>query len=191
LPNSARRAFLILLPAWADQFPHSQEPGTRFAWQITLGREIPVIGWQSERVGLQHFSKGEWGVGLWTPVAFHMIEDFKDESAPIVDTDYRFGSMVKFEYGLSDSSWLSVRYVPWAHESTHLGDEYTIAASRQPGFERINVSYEYQEYGISYERSFGPQQPAHRPPRRDHPSRRRRLLFRPSAGFDGPHPQRV
>ena len=146
---------LILFPAWADQFPHSQEPGTRFAWQVTLGREIPLIGWQSERVGLQHLSKGQWGVGLWTPVAFHVIEDFKDESAPIVDTDYRFGSMVKFEYGLSDSSWLSARYVPWAHESTHLGDEYTIIASTHPGFERINVSYEYQEYGISYDRSFG------------------------------------
>jgi hypothetical protein len=146
---------LILLPAWADQFPHSQEPGNRFAWQITLGREIPLIGWQSERVGLQHFSKGKWGVGLWTPVAFHMIEDFKDESAPIVDTDYRFGSMVKFEYGLSDSSWLSARYVPWAHESTHLGDEYTIEAIKNPAFERVNVSYEYWEYGISHERSFG------------------------------------
>ena len=144
---------MILLPAWADEFPHSEEPGTRFAWQITLGREIPLIGWQTERIGLKHFSKGKWGVGLWTPVAFHMIEDFKDESSPIVDTDYRFGSMVKFEYGLSDTSWLSVRYVPWAHESTHLGDEYTIIASRQPDFERVNVSYEYQEYGISFEAS--------------------------------------
>jgi hypothetical protein len=146
---------LILFPAWAHEFPHSAEPGTRFAWQITLGREIPLIGWQSESISQQNLSKGKWGIGLWTPVAFHMIEDFKDESAPIVDTDYRFGSMVKFEYGLTNDSWLSVRYVPWAHESTHLGDEYTIVASRSATFERVNVSYEYQEYGLSYERTFG------------------------------------
>jgi hypothetical protein len=146
---------LIVFPGWAKQFPHSQEPGNRFAWQITLGREVPLVGWQTERVGLQHFSKGKWGVGVWVPVAFHMIEDFKDESAPIVDTDYRFGSMLKFEVGLSDDAWLSARYVPWAHESTHLGDEYTILASSVPNFERVNVSYEYQEYGISYARSFG------------------------------------
>jgi hypothetical protein len=146
---------LLLFPAWSKEFPHSQEPGNRFAWQITLGREIPIAGWQSERIGLQRFSKGKWGIGLWAPVAFHMIEDFKDESNPIVDTDYRFGAMVKFEVGLSNRSWLSARVVPKAHESTHLGDEYTIVASARQGFERVNVSYEYWEYGISYARSFG------------------------------------
>ena len=106
-------------------------------------------------MGLQRFSARKWGVGLWLPVAFHMIEDFKDESNPIVDTDYRFGMMAKLQVGLTDRSWLSVRFVPWAHESTHLGDEYTIVAAARPGFERINVSYEYREYGISYERSLG------------------------------------
>jgi len=151
-PRAAR--ILIVFPAWAKQFPHSQEPGNRFAWQITLGREIPLFGWQTERVGMQPFSKGKWGIGLWTPVAFHMIEDFKDDSNPIVDTDYRFGTMVKFALGLDDRSWLSARYVPWAHESTHLGDEYTIFALENPDFERVNVSYEYQEYGVSYARAF-------------------------------------
>lgn len=84
-----------------------------------------------------------------------MIEDQKDESAPIVDTDYRFGFMMKFQYGLTETSWLGVRLTPWAHESTHVGDEYTIIASRVPGFERINPSFEYLEYGLSYERMFG------------------------------------
>lgn len=84
-----------------------------------------------------------------------MIEDHKDESAPIVDTDYRYGFMSKFQYGLTEDSWLGVRFTPWAHESTHLGDEYVIIASRQPGFERTNPSFEYFEYGVSYERVFG------------------------------------
>ena len=56
--------------------------------------------------------------------------------------------MVKFQYGISETMHFGIRYTPWAHESTHLGDEYTIfAVNNIPGFERINVSYEYQEYG--------------------------------------------
>jgi hypothetical protein len=151
-PRAARME--VTIPAWAKQFPHSEETGTRFAWQVTLGREAPIIGVRSERVD-GRVGKGEWGLGVWTPISFHMIEDFKDESAPIVDTDYRFGAMVKFQYGLKEDLWLGIKFVPWAHESTHLGDEYTIIALRQPDFERVNPSFEYYEYGISFEKVFG------------------------------------
>ena len=157
-PRAARMTLIV--PAWSKEFPHSVKPGTRFVWQITLGRELPIVGVRTQtddgRAGV-----GEWGIGLWIPVSFHMIEDHKDESAPIVDTDYRFGMMAKFQYGLSDESWLGVRFVPWAHESTHLGDEYTIIAQQTfpgpppLGFERVNPSFEYLEYGVSYERMFG------------------------------------
>ena len=153
-PRAARMTLIV--PAWSKEFPHSVTPGTRFVWQITLGRELPIIGVRTQtddgRAGA-----GEWGMGLWIPVSFHMIEDHKDESAPIVDTDYRFGMMAKFQYGLSDESWLGVRFVPWAHESTHLGDEYTILAQQTfpDSFERVNPSFEYYEYGVSYERMFG------------------------------------
>jgi len=150
-PLRAERAARVqlLIPAWSDEFPHSVNPGSRFAWQVTLGREIPIVA-VSSQVADGAMDPKEWGIGLWTPVSFHMIEDFKDDSNPIVDTDYRFGAMVKFQYGVSETLRLGVRYVPWAHESTHLGDEYTILALP---FERINVSYEYQEYGISLEGS--------------------------------------
>jgi hypothetical protein len=99
--------------------------------------------------------KGQWGLGLWTPISFHVIEDFKDESAPIVDTDYRFGTMLKFQYGLREDLWLGLKFVPWAHESTHLGDEYVIIAQQDPEFKRVNPSFEYHEYGISLEKVFG------------------------------------
>jgi hypothetical protein len=140
----------LIIPAWSDEFPHSETKGSRFAWQITLGRELPIVSVSSQVLD-GAMNKGEWGLGLWTPVSFHVIEDFADESNPIVNTDYRFGSMVKFQYGLSDKLRLGVRYVPWAHESTHLGDEYVIIAQRTQGFERINVSYEYQSIGVSIE----------------------------------------
>ena len=151
-PRAARMTLIV--PAWAKEFPHSFEPGNRFVWQITLGREVPIVGWRTQsddgRAGHR-----EWGVGLWIPVSFHMIEDHKDESAPIVDTDYRYGFMTKFQYGLTEESWLGIRLTPWAHESTHLGDEYTIIAQRDETFERVNPSFEYLEYGVSYERMFG------------------------------------
>jgi hypothetical protein len=145
----------VLFPAWSSEFPHSVKPGTRFAWQVTMGREIPAWGMQSNSAGLERLGEGHWGFGVWIPISFHVIEDFEDESNPIVDTDYRFGTMLKFQAGLPKQWTLSARFVPWAHESTHLGDEYTILAQRKPGFERVNVSYEYKEYGISFERDFG------------------------------------
>ena len=146
-PRPAR--MMLLIPAWSKEFPHSQDPGNRFAWQISLGEELPIVT-ASNQVADGPLSVGRWGVGLWIPVSFHVIEDFKDTSNPIVDTDYRFGFMVKFQRQF-EKVGLGIRFVPWNHESTHLGDEYTILASRDPAFERINVSYENWEYGFSLE----------------------------------------
>ena len=146
-PRPART--MILIPAWSKEFPHSLESGTRFAWQISLGDELPILTLSNHSLD-GPLGARRWGIGLWIPISFHVIEDFKDTSNPIVDTDYRFGFMVKFQKRF-ETLRLGVRFVPWNHESTHLGDEYTILASRDPGFERINVSYENWEYGISVE----------------------------------------
>jgi hypothetical protein len=149
-PRPAR--IMLLVPAWSKEFPHSVEKGTRFAWQISLGDELPILA-VSNQTSAGAVEKGKWGAGLWIPVSFHVAEDFKDTSNPIVDTDYRFGFMTKFQYGLSETLRLGIRFVPWAHESTHLGDEYVILAIKNPSFERVNVSYERWEYGISFEGS--------------------------------------
>ncbi|HEY0874605.1 MAG TPA: DUF1207 domain-containing protein [Vicinamibacterales bacterium] len=134
-----------------DAFEFSIEPGRRFVWDIHLGRELPMIAYvAAENPGM--FRTGEWGVGLWAPVGFHMIEDFKDASNPIINTDYRFGTMLKFRYALAQERWIQARFVPWAHESTHLGDEFSLTAQQTfPQFERINVSYEYWEYSVGLE----------------------------------------
>jgi hypothetical protein len=154
-PRAAR--IMLVVPSWAKAFPDSVEPGSRFSWQITLGRELPIVTASTSRLDGKLTAR-KWGVGLWIPVAFHMIEDFKDDSNPIVDTDYRFGAMIKAQYAWTGTLRLGGRFVPWAHESTHLGDEYVLRASTNPSFERVNVSYEYREYGISLERDdlFGP-----------------------------------
>jgi hypothetical protein len=146
-PRPAR--IMLLIPAWSKEFPHSVNSGSRFAWQISLGEELPIVTVSNQSAD-GPLNPRRWGLGLWIPVSFHVIEDFKDTSNPIVDTDYRFGFMVKFQRAF-EKYRLGVRFVPWNHESTHLGDEYTILASRDPGFERINVSYENWEYGVSIE----------------------------------------
>jgi Protein of unknown function (DUF1207) len=135
----------------SDAFEFSVEPGRRFAWDIHLGRELPMVSY-AHGVNPDVFRAGEWGIGLWAPVSFHMIEDFKDASNPIINTDYRFGTMAKFRYALRSEQWIAARFVPWAHESTHLGDEFSLTAQEHfPDFERINVSYEYYEYGVAFE----------------------------------------
>lgn len=149
-PRPART--MLLIPAWSKEFPDSVNKGARFAWQISLGDELPILTLSNDHGGGALGSKGTWGLGLWVPLSFHVIEDFKDDSNPIVDTDYRFGFMTKFQCFCFEKMKLGARFVPWAHESTHLGDEYTIFAQQQnPDFERINVSHEEWEYGISLE----------------------------------------
>lgn len=146
----------ILFPARSDEFPFSQNPGRRMIWDISLGKEIPIFGYE---VGIDDpdtpLPPHAWGIGLWMPINFHMVEDFKDDSNPIINTDYRFSGMVKFQKGISESSRVGARF-QFGHESTHLGDEFSLAARRtKPDFERINVSYEYWEYGGSFEKDVG------------------------------------
>lgn len=152
LTAEQRAARIAINVGGTDAFEFSIEPGRRFVWDIHLGRELPMVAFTTA-VNPDVFRAGEWGIGLWAPVSFHMIEDFKDPSNPIINTDYRFGTMAKLRYALRQEHWITARFVPWAHESTHLGDEFSLSArERFPGFERINVSYEYWEYGIGFER---------------------------------------
>jgi hypothetical protein len=45
---------------------------------------------------------------------------------------------------------ISFKLTPFAHESTHLGDELTIYGSQNiEQFYRVNVSYEYYELGLT------------------------------------------
>jgi hypothetical protein len=141
--------------AISDELPFVQEPGKRIVWDISLGKEIPIFGYETGNAKSKPLGKGKWGIGFWLPVSFHMIEDFKDPSAPILNTDYRFGGVIKAQYGLTDKSRLGAR-IQFGHESTHIGDEFSLAARRtKPDFERVNVSYEYWEYGVSFETDQG------------------------------------
>ena len=136
--------------ARGDRVAFQLEPDSpRTIWDIDVGAEIPLFGCETSDVD---FPAGAFGVGLWIPIDFHTIEDFRDESAPIVNTDYRFGGMIKVKYGLENGRSLGAR-LHVGHESTHLGDEFSINAQRRygPDFERINVSWEYIDLGLMYD----------------------------------------
>ena len=148
-PRAANLAITAI--ALSDEFPFVVKPGKRAVWDITLGKEIPIWGCESRSSATAFLPPGNWGFGIWLPVSFHLVEDFKDPSAPILNTDYRFSGMVKVQRALENDRFLNFRF-QFGHESTHLGDEFSLAASAlHPDFERVNVSYEYWEYGISYE----------------------------------------
>jgi hypothetical protein len=167
-PRAAQTS--VLFPSISDGVPFAANAGRSLAWDLSLGREIPIVGWDSNPAGrdLQDrgVAPGAWGAGIWFPLSFHMLEDMsKDDSNPILNTDYRFAGSMKFQYGLGASAFsgtegqeghIGVRYVFWGHESTHIGDEFTLAATRLYGnqFQRVNVSYEYWELGGSFEPNY-------------------------------------
>lgn len=153
-------------PQWSDAFEFSLEPGRRFVWDVSVGQEIPIFVIESvPGFPAAGAKKGDWGLGVWVAISFHVIEDmWKDPSNPIVNTDYRF-SLATLKYRramrvspktVTDADYLDVKWDVYHHESTHLGDEFVIGAIREfPQFERINVSYEFYDVAAGWE--------AHRP----------------------------
>ena len=123
----------------------------RRIWDIDVGSELPIVGWErggiNDRVG-----KGGLGIGFWIPIHFHMLSDHNDRSGPIVNNDYNFGGMLKVQYGLTPTRAVGAR-LHVGHESTHLGDEFSLVGAREHRFtfERINVSWEYADLGVMYE----------------------------------------
>jgi hypothetical protein len=155
----------VLFPAVADSFPFAVNDRRGLAWDISIGSELPIVGFRSQ--GAMESPTGvpahRFGFGVWFPISFHMIEDMgKDPSNPILNTDYRFSGLVKAQWGLADDTrWWSSAHVgakfQFGHESTHLGDEFTLGALRvhSASFQRVNVSYEYYDVAGALEPNIG------------------------------------
>ena len=146
-PRAARIA--VDFPGRSDRFPFSKtDQPHHLVWAITLGREIPLWGKESQDRDASPDLRvsGDWGFGVWFPISFHMIEY----------TDYRAGGMLKATRTLRSGMDLHGRF-GLGHESTHLGDEFTIIAERvhKDTFERINVSWEYWELAGGLDLNWG------------------------------------
>jgi|TARA_B100000315_G_scaffold245387_2_gene271191 hypothetical protein len=81
-------------------------------------------------------------------------QEFKDQSNPLINIDLSLGLMLKFQYALTTNRHLGLRFVPLGHESSTLGTGYAESAQRRQsraGFTVAPVSYEYWEYGVSFD----------------------------------------
>jgi hypothetical protein len=152
-------------PMLSPAFPHSVKDGTRVAWDVSVGKEIAIFNRANYTEATQRTGCSGWG--LWVDLSFHVIEELgKDESNPIIDTDYRF-SLVKLKYSRfikvnPDKSFESLAFKAdlLHHESTHLGDEYVLHAQTLPAdllaargerpFERFNPSFEFFDVAVGY-----------------------------------------
>src|SRR5262245_36278896 len=76
-------------PAFTDAFPHSVKPGVRRIWDVSVGREVPIMARSNFTEGT--IGKNCSGWGIWVDLSFHVLEELgKDDSNPIINTDYRF-----------------------------------------------------------------------------------------------------
>ncbi|MFC1462266.1 DUF1207 domain-containing protein [Verrucomicrobiota bacterium] len=143
-PRAALMKFMI---GSIDEYNFAENTGSRLGMDISVGKEIPAIGYDGESD-----NGAKWGVGLWAPVGWHMLWDLEESSLPIVNNDYQFGGMIKSHMSLNGKDYFGLRLYA-GHESTHLGDELTLRGSATvDDFERINVSYEFWDVALGYEK---------------------------------------
>jgi hypothetical protein len=102
-----------------------------------------------------------WSLQTTLPITFHLLWDPFTDNQPIVDTDYEFGLEESLRFSVNDDTELRTG-VYIGHESTHIGDEYTIKARSQGPFPRINVSYFPLRYNLGARHYFDPPRNSHR-----------------------------
>ncbi|HDS06205.1 MAG TPA: DUF1207 domain-containing protein [Bacteroides sp.] len=124
-----------------DQNYYAGDISGRPLMEIHLGTRLPVYSLVNELKRIGFFTGGFIGNVL-------LIDMFEQTTAPVINTDYFFG----FQAGLVkylDQPYIrniGLLMVPVFHESTHLGDEFSLHGYQEiPGFTRINVSYEAWE----------------------------------------------
>lgn len=109
--------------------------------EVHLGSELPIYYLVNRQKNFKFSVSGYLGNIL-------LIDMFEKNTAPVINTDYFFGlktAAIKY----IDNPYIrniGLKLVPVFHESTHLGDEFSIHGYNDlPGFRRVNVSYEAWE----------------------------------------------
>lgn len=117
----------------------------------------PVLGTQ---IPIYYRSSANSKFSISLPVSFSALFDFTEyRTAPIVNTDYRFAPLeLNYSRVLKGKIIrnIGVKFIPFFHESTHLGDEIAIARVRVGiPTTRVNVSYETVELGLLINDPYG------------------------------------
>ena len=109
--------------------------------EVHLGTELPVYYLLNRQKNFKFSTSGYIGSIL-------LIDMFEENTSPVINTDYFFGlkaAAIKYT-GNPYIRNVGIKLVPLFHESTHIGDEFSIHGYHDlPGFRRVNVSYEAWE----------------------------------------------
>jgi len=105
--------------------------------ETVLGGDIPFYQrfWDNQALSLSF------------PLSIALSFDFSEaETAPILNTDYRFALLeLNYWHKLAHpyfKNW-GIKFIPFFHESTHIGDELTLARiAADASIIRVNVTYE-------------------------------------------------
>ena len=109
--------------------------------EVHLGTELPIYYLMNRNSNFKFSTSGFIGNIL-------LIDMFEQNTAPVINTDYFFGLKAAAVRYLDHPFVRNVglKVVPVFHESTHLGDEFSIHGYNDlPWFRRVNVSYEAWE----------------------------------------------
>ncbi|MEZ4416291.1 MAG: DUF1207 domain-containing protein [Gemmatimonadota bacterium] len=127
-------------------FTSSTADGDHRFFDVSLGEHFPVLGANFYRDPPENCMEVR-GLALALEASAHTLIDLDTRSSDVVNTDFRVGAALVIR-PLTHWSLL------WRffHESTHLGDEFTLGAVVDSTFIRYNVSYEAHEALLAYDR---------------------------------------
>ena len=130
----------------AVKFSNRSVSGKHRFWDVAYGGFFPMLGYNFEGRPAGEMMTTR-GAALFIEASAHMLLDFDTPSADVINTDFRVGAGIAAR-PLRNVSW---RY-KFFHESTHVGDEYTLTAVPDSLFRRYNVSYEAHEFFLAVDR---------------------------------------
>lgn len=129
----------------AVKFSSRGAAGKHKFWDVAYGGFFPMLGYNfADRSAGKMLTPR--GAALFIEASAHMLLDFDTPSADVINTDFRIGAGIAAR-PFRNVSW---RY-KFFHESTHIGDEYTLTAVVDSLFRRYNVSYEAHEFFLAVE----------------------------------------
>jgi hypothetical protein len=149
----------------SPEYNYADLPGDYRPYFFTnIGADVPI--WSG------NFCNNRFGLKISVPIMVDVWLDFFEKTtSPVINTDYRpgapeIGFMYRFPNPLNvlRPKWnniigdffsfslnnIAFRFSPFKHESTHIGDELTIARNDlNMEVTRVNVSYNYAEFQLT------------------------------------------
>jgi len=106
--------------------------------------EIPIVSFLKNNYGFYFDFPGG---------AVTLVDMFEEKTAPVINTDYWFGTEIKIIKRLPENKYIkniALNVLPLFHESTHLGDEFSLHGYYEiPDFKRVNISYEAWKVSVT------------------------------------------